>query len=208
MLDALTLDQMRVFVAVAESGSFRAAAGRLSRVQSAVSHAIANLEGQLRIALFDRSRHRPTLTPEGQSLLADVRAILLKAIPCERGRLASAKGSNCASRSLLTHSFRWALPQRHLGIICTMPIRRSACSCGRHRSGRQSSRFAKANAPWQSLRPICRTLASSLRRSRSFRAPRSPPRRTPLLRLQEAGSGLRRPTSRITSRSWCATHLL
>jgi DNA-binding transcriptional LysR family regulator len=78
VLDALTLDQMRVFVAVAESGSFRAAAGRLSRVQSAVSHAIANLEDQLRIALFDRSRHRPTLTPEGQSLLADVRAILLK----------------------------------------------------------------------------------------------------------------------------------
>jgi DNA-binding transcriptional LysR family regulator len=78
MLDALTLDQMRTFVAVAESGSFRAAAVRLSRVQSAVSHAIRNLEEQLRIALFDRSGHRPTLTPEGRALLADVRAILLK----------------------------------------------------------------------------------------------------------------------------------
>ena len=78
MLDALTLDQMRAFVAVAESGSFRAAAVRLSRVQSAVSHAIRNLEDQLRIALFDRSGHRPTLTPEGRALLADVRAILLK----------------------------------------------------------------------------------------------------------------------------------
>jgi DNA-binding transcriptional LysR family regulator len=78
MLDALTLDQMRAFVAVADSGSFRAAAGRLSRVQSAVSHAIGNLESQLRIALFDRSGHRPTLTPEGRALLADVRAILLK----------------------------------------------------------------------------------------------------------------------------------
>lgn len=78
MLDALTLDQMRTFVAVAEAGSFRAAAGRLSRVQSAVSHAIGNLENQLRIELFDRSGHRPTLTPEGRALLADVRAILLK----------------------------------------------------------------------------------------------------------------------------------
>jgi DNA-binding transcriptional LysR family regulator len=78
MLDALTLDQMRVFVAVAESGSFRAGAGRLSRVQSAVSHAIGNLENHLRIALFDRSGHRPTLTPEGRALLADMRAILLK----------------------------------------------------------------------------------------------------------------------------------
>jgi DNA-binding transcriptional LysR family regulator len=78
MLDALTLDQMRAFVAVAEAGSFRAGAGRLSRVQSAVSHAIGNLENHLRIALFDRSGHRPTLTPEGRALLADVRAILLK----------------------------------------------------------------------------------------------------------------------------------
>jgi DNA-binding transcriptional LysR family regulator len=78
MLDALTLDQMRTFVAVAETGSFRAGARRLSRVQSAVSHAIANLEAQLGVALFDRSGHRPTLTPEGQTLLADVRAILLK----------------------------------------------------------------------------------------------------------------------------------
>jgi DNA-binding transcriptional LysR family regulator len=78
MLDALTLDQMRAFVAVAEAGSFRAGAGRLSRVQSAVSHAIGNLENHLRIALFDRSGHRATLTPEGKALLADVRAILLK----------------------------------------------------------------------------------------------------------------------------------
>jgi DNA-binding transcriptional LysR family regulator len=78
MLDALNLDQMRTFVAVAEVGSFRAAAGRLSRVQSAVSHAIANLEVQLGVTLFDRSARRPRLTPEGQALLADARAVLLK----------------------------------------------------------------------------------------------------------------------------------
>ncbi|MCG2602746.1 MAG: LysR family transcriptional regulator, partial [Achromobacter sp.] len=44
MIDALTLDQLRVFAAVADTGSFRAAAKQLSRVQSAVSHAIANME--------------------------------------------------------------------------------------------------------------------------------------------------------------------
>jgi DNA-binding transcriptional LysR family regulator len=78
MIDALTLDQMRMFTAVAESGSFRAAAARLGRVQSAVSHAIGNLEAQLGVLLFDRSGHRPALTAEGRSLLADTRAILLK----------------------------------------------------------------------------------------------------------------------------------
>jgi len=78
MLDGLTLDQMRVLIAVAETGSFRAAAKRLGRVQSAISHAIGNLETELGICLFDRSGHRPTLTVEGQTLLADARAVLLK----------------------------------------------------------------------------------------------------------------------------------
>ena len=78
MLDALTLDQMRVFVAVAESGSFRAGAGRLSRVQSALSHAIANMEAELGVSIFDRSGHRPALTPAGQALLANARDILLR----------------------------------------------------------------------------------------------------------------------------------
>ena len=78
MLDALTLDQMRTFMAVAEAGSFRSAATRLSRAQSAISHAIANLEAQLGLSLFDRSAHRPTLTAEGKALLADVREVLLR----------------------------------------------------------------------------------------------------------------------------------
>jgi DNA-binding transcriptional LysR family regulator len=78
MLDGLTLDQLRTLVAIAEARSFRAAAGRLSRVQSAVSQAIANLEAELGIRLFDRSGYRPTLTPAGQALIGDARAILLK----------------------------------------------------------------------------------------------------------------------------------
>ncbi len=67
MLDALTFDQLRTFVAVADSGSFRAGAARLARVQSGVSVAIANLEAQLEVSLFDRSGHRPILTPEGRA---------------------------------------------------------------------------------------------------------------------------------------------
>lgn len=78
MLDALTLDQLRSFVAVADSGSFRSAARRLLRVQSAISHAVANLEAQLGVPLFERSGRRPALTPEGQALLADARDILLR----------------------------------------------------------------------------------------------------------------------------------
>ncbi|HBP41033.1 MAG: LysR family transcriptional regulator [Vreelandella alkaliphila] len=78
MLDALTLDQMRVLIAVSEAGSFSGGAERLGRAQSAVSYAIGNLEAQLGVTLFDRSGYRPVLTPEGRMLLADARAILLK----------------------------------------------------------------------------------------------------------------------------------
>lgn len=78
MLDALTLDQIRMFVTVADAGSFRQGAARLRRAQSAVSHAIANLERHLGVSLFDRSAHRPRLTQAGQALLEDARAILLK----------------------------------------------------------------------------------------------------------------------------------
>ncbi|MCA0420918.1 MAG: LysR family transcriptional regulator [Proteobacteria bacterium] len=78
MLDNLSLDQMRMFLTVCESGSFRAAAKQLGRVQSAVSHAIAKLESELGVRLFDRSSHRPEPTPEGRALLANVRDVLLR----------------------------------------------------------------------------------------------------------------------------------
>lgn len=78
MLDGLTLDQIRIFVTVAESGSFRAAAARVGRAQSAVSFAIGNLEQQLGVTLFDREGYRPSLTAEGRALLEDARAVLLK----------------------------------------------------------------------------------------------------------------------------------
>src|SRR5690606_8054178 len=67
------------FVTVADSGSFRAGAARLLRVQSAISHAIANLESELGLQLFDRSGYRPVLTPQGEALLAHARDILLRA---------------------------------------------------------------------------------------------------------------------------------
>lgn len=79
MLDALTLDQLRVFVSVADRGSFRAAARFLGRAQSGLSSAIANLEAELGIALFDRSEHRPRLTEAGTTLLGEARTLLIKA---------------------------------------------------------------------------------------------------------------------------------
>ncbi|MEP4560397.1 MAG: LysR family transcriptional regulator, partial [Nitratireductor sp.] len=72
-----TLDQLEVFVAVAETGGFSAAARRLNRSQSVVSYAIANLEAQLEVRLFERAGTRlPSLTEAGAVLLDDARRIL------------------------------------------------------------------------------------------------------------------------------------
>jgi DNA-binding transcriptional LysR family regulator len=73
--DAVTLDQLRVFLLVAEQGSFSAAARSLRRAQSAVSYAIANLERVLGVVLFEREGRMPTLTEAGRSLLSETRAI-------------------------------------------------------------------------------------------------------------------------------------
>ena len=54
-----SLDQLAVFVAVIETGSFNAAARKLGRAVSAISYAIATLETQLGVTVFDRQGSRP-----------------------------------------------------------------------------------------------------------------------------------------------------
>jgi DNA-binding transcriptional LysR family regulator len=76
MLEGVSLDQLRTFIAAVDEGSFSAAARKLNRVQSAVSSWISGLEDQFGVVLFDRSGRFPKLTPEGVLLLADARSIV------------------------------------------------------------------------------------------------------------------------------------
>jgi DNA-binding transcriptional LysR family regulator len=76
MLDGISLDQLRTFIAAVDEGSFSAAARKLNRVQSAVSGWVGGLEDQLDVVLFDRTGRFPKLTPEGVLLLADARNIV------------------------------------------------------------------------------------------------------------------------------------
>ena len=76
MLDGVSLDQLRTFIAAADEGSFSAAARKLNRVQSAVSGWVGGLEAQVGVTLFDRSGRLPKLTAEGVLLLADARNVV------------------------------------------------------------------------------------------------------------------------------------
>lgn len=74
--DALTLDQLELFVAVVDTRSFSAAARQLKRAQSAVSYGIKRLEELLGLELLERSGGgaRPTL--QGQNLLVEARDVI------------------------------------------------------------------------------------------------------------------------------------
>jgi DNA-binding transcriptional LysR family regulator len=76
MLDSVSLDQLRTFIAAVDAGSFSAASRKLLRSQSVVSEAISNLEEQIGVKLFDRSGHYPKLTSAGSVILADARSII------------------------------------------------------------------------------------------------------------------------------------
>jgi DNA-binding transcriptional LysR family regulator len=73
------LRHLEYFVAVAEELSFTRASRRLHVVQSGVSSAIQGLERELGATLFDRNRHRVTLTEAGLALLPEARATLAAA---------------------------------------------------------------------------------------------------------------------------------
>jgi len=71
-----SVEHLLVLLAVAETGSFTAAAKRLGRATSAVSYAIDALEELLGVSLFDRGMaRRPKLTPEGEALVFEAKAV-------------------------------------------------------------------------------------------------------------------------------------
>jgi DNA-binding transcriptional LysR family regulator len=73
---AIEVRQLRYFVTVAECEHFGQAAAALHIVQPAVSKQVARLERELGLTLFDRSRRRARLTPDGQAFLVHARRAL------------------------------------------------------------------------------------------------------------------------------------
>jgi DNA-binding transcriptional LysR family regulator len=79
----MTLEQLRLFVAVAERQHVTRAAEALNIAQSAVSASIAALEGRHGAKLFNRVGRRIELTEAGALFLAEARAVLARAESAE-----------------------------------------------------------------------------------------------------------------------------
>src|SRR3982074_3537060 len=111
----MTLEQLRVFVAVAERQHVTRAAAVLNLAQSAVSAAIAALEARHGAKLFHRVGRGVELTEAGALFLVEARAVLARAEAAELvlSELGNLKRGSLAGHASQTIASYW-LP-RHLG---------------------------------------------------------------------------------------------
>ncbi|MFZ0609525.1 MAG: LysR substrate-binding domain-containing protein [Xanthobacteraceae bacterium] len=118
----MTLDQLRIFVEVAERGHVTRAAEALGMSQSAASAAIAALESTYLIKLFDRVGRGIQLTETGRTFLREARAVLDRA-SMARSVLQDLAGSPAGPVSIaasLTIATYW-LPRRLAAFQTTNP---------------------------------------------------------------------------------------
>jgi len=80
----MTLEQLRIFAAVADKQHVTRAARELNLTQSATSAAIAALEGRYGVKLFDRVGRGIVLTHTGRAFLTEARAVLSRARGAEQ----------------------------------------------------------------------------------------------------------------------------
>ena len=90
----MNLRHLEILEAVAQTGTFTGAAQKLYLTQSAVSHAVAELERQAGTALFDRLPRGVRLTPGGALLLevkfdAFLPEVIQKAVQLDSRRAAA-----------------------------------------------------------------------------------------------------------------------
>lgn len=111
----MTLEQLRIFLAVAEDLHFTRAARRLGLTQPAISGAIAALESHHAVKLFHRVGRTVSLTEAGKLLRQDAQAILDRVAECEQ-RLADLSGLRSGSLTLMasqTAGTYWLPPRLH-----------------------------------------------------------------------------------------------
>ena len=110
---------LQAFVAIAEQGSFSAAAEKLHLTQPAISKRIALLEDQLGTRLFDRVGRSVILTPAGKILLNKAQLILSEVTATQRA-IADLKGEVQGQLSIAT--------SHHVGLHYLPPVLREFSS--------------------------------------------------------------------------------
>lgn len=101
-----TPDALFAFAESAHLGSFSAAARKLGKSQSTISAAIANLEIDLGLELFDRSSRKPTLTAHGEAMLRYVEEVLVAHGELSQAASALAQGQEARLSVVLSDTYQ------------------------------------------------------------------------------------------------------
>ncbi|CCG85824.1 putative HTH-type transcriptional regulator ywbI [Erwinia piriflorinigrans CFBP 5888] len=98
----ITLEELRAWVVVVDSGSITAAADQLNQTTSGISRALSRLESKLQTTLLHRTTRRIALSEEGQIFLQHARQII-RSVEAAEEQIASGERSppgGCASMPL------------------------------------------------------------------------------------------------------------
>ncbi len=101
----ITLEQWRNFQAVVDHGGFAAAAKRLHRSQSAISHSVAKLQQQLGMPLLQIEGRRARLTEAGEAILRQSRRLLQQAEELEQFAASLRAGWEAEIRLVVDEAF-------------------------------------------------------------------------------------------------------
>ncbi len=82
-----TSEEIAIFVAVVESGSFSRAAEQLGQANSAVSRAVKKLESKLGVSLLNRTTRQLSLTEEGERYFRRMQVVLQEMAAAENDLL-------------------------------------------------------------------------------------------------------------------------
>ena len=120
----MTLDQLRIFVAVAELEHVTQGARHLNLTQSATSAAIAALEARYATKLFDRVWRRIVLTQAGRLFLTEAKAVLGQASAAEKvlTDLAGLTRGSLALAASQTVANYWLPLDRSLRLRCAVLV--------------------------------------------------------------------------------------
>jgi DNA-binding transcriptional LysR family regulator len=200
----MTLEQLRIFVAVAEREHVTQAARDLGLTQSATSAAVTALEARYATQLFNRVGRRIELTEAGRLFLVEARAVLARTADAEtvladlaglrRGALAIAASQTVANYWLppLLHRYRLACP----GIAVSLAIGNTEMVAARVREGVSDLGFAEGSIddPALSTTPVADDELTLVVRA-GLAPPRRPLARRELMAMRwvfrERGSGTR-----------------
>ncbi len=160
----MTLEQLRIFVAVAEREHVTQGARDLNMTQSATSAAVTALERRYATQLFDRIGRRIVLTEAGRLFLVEARAVLARAAAAEKvlTDLAGLERGSLSVAASQTIASYW-LPQiieryrtRYPGIAITQTIGNTEYVAGRVHDGAADLGFAEGaiDDPALSVKPV------------------------------------------------------